>query len=117
MFYRLWPYTDYLAGSVGFPPNNQLLLRLVTEEAAVNALEYSAKDGQHIIEVFWYITKEEFVISVKQPGPTFKIEKQEQMNNGPRGRGLQLILHIMDEVWLEQEEGDWVTLYMKKYVK
>ena len=39
------------------------------------------------------------------------------MNDGPRGRGLQLILHIMDEVWLEQEEGDRVTLYMKKFVK
>ena len=57
------------------------------------------------------------MISVNQPGPSFKIIKEEQMNDGPRGRGLQLILHIMDEVWLEQEEVDRVTLYMKKYVK
>ena len=57
------------------------------------------------------------MISVNQPGPTFKIIKEEQMNDGQRGRGLQLILHIMDEVWLEQEEADRVTLYMKKFVK
>ena len=110
-------YTDYLAGSLGFLPNDQLLLRLVTEEAVVNALEYSVRDGQDVVEVFWNISNEEFVISVKQPGPSFKIIKEEQMNDGPRGRGLQLILHIMDEVWLEQEEVDRVTLYMKKFVK
>lgn len=110
-------YTDYLAGSLGFLPNDQLLLRLVTEEAVVNALEYSAKNDQHEIEVFWYSSNEEFVISIKQPGPAFKIEKQENVNYGHRGRGLQLILHIMDEVWLEQEEENRVTLYMKKYVK
>ena len=110
-------YTDYLAGSVGFLPNKQLLLRLITEEAIVNALEYSVKDAQHKIEVFWSITNEEFLISVKQSGPAFKIEKQETINYGKRGRGLQLILHIMDEVWLEQEEGNKFTLHMKKYIK
>ena len=57
-------YTDYLAGSLGFLLNDQLLLRLVTEEAIVNALEYSVKDGQDVVEVFWNISNEEFVISV-----------------------------------------------------
>lgn len=110
-------YTDYLAGSVGFLPNDQLLLRLVTEEAVVNALEYSVKDEDDAVEIFWNVSNTEFVIYVKQKGPAFTIEERDQMNYGQRGRGLQLIIHIMDEVWLEQEEGNTIILYMKKSIK
>jgi serine/threonine-protein kinase RsbW len=114
---RAMECTDHLAQSLGYLSNEQLLLRLVTEEAVVNALEYSAKDEQHVVEINWSISNKEFVISVQQPGIFFNINKNKEINYGQRGRGVQLILNIMDEVWLEQEEVDTITLHMRKYIQ
>lgn len=110
-------YTDQLAGNLGFLPVDQLLLCLVTEEALVNAREYSVKDGQNQVGIYWHILDNELIISVKQPGGLFKITKNEEMNYGLHGRGLQLILTIMDEVWLEEEAINQISLCMKKVVK
>ena len=110
-------WTEKYAKSIGFLHTDQLLLRLVTEEAIVNAREYSSKDGQNEVKVNWYFKHKVLVISVKQLGAFYSINKQEDINYGLRGRGLQLILNIMEEVWLEQEEKNKITLHMKKCLK
>ena len=107
-------WTGKLAESLGFLHTDQLLLRLVTEEAIVNAREYSSKNGQNEVKINWDFTHKVLVISVKQLGAFYSINKKEDINYGLRGRGLQLILNIMEEVWLEQEGTNRITLYMKK---
>lgn len=61
----------------------------------------------------WKEQTDRLIISVKHKGSNFTIEKNDHVNTGPRGRGMQLILNIMDKVWLEQE-GQFITLYMEK---
>jgi serine/threonine-protein kinase RsbW len=109
-------YTGHLVQGLGFLPNDQLLLRLVTEEAVVNAKEYSEKNGDPLVEVGWNVSEHELLISVKQRGCFFTISKKDEINVGSRGRGLQLILSIMDDVWLEKNGENRITLHMKKYL-
>lgn len=113
---RAMECTDQLAEDLGFMPTDQLLLRLVTEEAIVNARTYSIQDQQNQIRIYWCILKKDMIISVKQLGAFFTINKQEEINYGLDGRGLQLIVNIMDEVWIEQEPVNYVILHMKKSV-
>lgn len=107
--------TNHLAEEVGFLPNEQILLCLVTEEAIVNALEHSTTVESENVEVTWRTTNAFFQMTVKQKGKIFSIAKSEDINYRSRGRGLQLILEIMDKVWLEEDEGG-VTLFMQKGV-
>ncbi len=108
-------YTEYLAKSLGFLLEVQLRLCLVTEEALVNAMEYGTTEEQQFVEIKWQSTADSLVMKVKQKGNSFPLEINENINYGSRGRGLQLILSIMDEVWLTAEE-DYITLCMKKTV-
>ncbi|RUL50498.1 ATP-binding protein [Lysinibacillus antri] len=104
-------HTSEIANKLGCLPNEQILLSLVTEESLVNALEYGEDD---LVKMYWACSDKELEICIKQKGKMYKIEKSDQLNYGNRGRGLQLILNIMNEVWLEQEEEDNIALYMKK---
>lgn len=109
-------YTNLLAESIGFSPKEQILLRLVTEEALVNALEHGSTDKHGEVEVAWEIEKKTIELAVKQEGHFFKLESLEPSTFALRGRGLSLILGIMDRVWLEEESGK-VILYMRKHFK
>lgn len=102
--------TSRLAKSLGFLPNDQILLRLAVEEAIVNALEYGDDDT---IDIMWKSHDENLIISVKQDGIPFIINREETINYNSRGRGLQLIVNIMDEVKVVQD-GKKVILQMKK---
>ncbi|SOC13376.1 serine/threonine-protein kinase RsbW [Ureibacillus xyleni] len=103
-------YTSDLARKLGYLDNDQLFLCLVTEESLVNALEYGENNS---IEIQWKRFEQELEICIKQHGKMFHFEKSDELNFGSRGRGMQLILNIMDEVWLE-EAGETIILHMKK---
>ena len=105
-------YTSSSTNQLGYSNKIQTLLCLVTEESLVNALEHGAKAS---IEVFWNISYNEFLLEVKQSGPLFAIERRDELNVSSSGRGIQLILNIMDEVWLNQEDDNSFKLNMKKY--
>ncbi|SFA50545.1 serine/threonine-protein kinase RsbW [Parageobacillus thermantarcticus] len=106
--------TEQIASEMGFLPRECLFLRLATEEACMNAYEYCQKTNQLPFEVFWKCGKEKLVIVVKQHGKKFDITRRDVVNKGSRGRGLQLIIHIVDHVYLEQK-GNNVLFYMCKY--
>ncbi|MCP1145762.1 ATP-binding protein [Lysinibacillus endophyticus] len=103
-------YTSDLAQQLGYLEKEQLFLCLVTEETLVNALEYGEGNS---IEILWNTSEEELEICIKQKGKLFHFEKSDKLNYGSRGRGMQLILNIMDDVWLE-EVGEMIILHMKK---
>jgi serine/threonine-protein kinase RsbW len=106
--------TEELSGVLGFSPRDRLFLRLATEEACTNAYEYCQKTSQEYFLVFWKVYEKRLTICVKHQGPLFKVEKKDEINTSPRGRGLQLILNIMDHVQvLKQEEN--VLFFMHKY--
>lgn len=108
--------TAELAESMGFPPKEQTLLSLVTEEALANAWEHGRSTESSLIEVDWMINGYALQLAIKQKGKRFKLETPEISSVSLRGRGLQLIKNIMDEVWLE-EENEMVVLHMKKQNK
>lgn len=109
--------TVLLAEQLAISSNEQLLLSLVTEEALVNALEYCDTLGEKFVSIQWDITNRVFNIAVTQYGIMYPIEKKDEINYSNRGRGLQLILHIMDRVWLEQVNEHKVTLHMQKHLE
>lgn len=109
-------YTDYLAERIGFPPKDQSLLRLVTEEAVVNAWEHGSSSGEPYVKVEWQVNENGLQICVIQKGNEFTLEKKEKFDYSLRGRGLHLIMNIMDKVWLEKK-GKFVNLFMRKSVR
>lgn len=108
-------YTRQLSESLGYSTTEQVLFSLVTEEALVNALEHCGQRDETNITIYWCTLQKSFEIAVTQPGAMFYLEKQKDVNTGNRGRGLQLILNIMDDVWLERQEGNIVMLHMIKH--
>ncbi len=56
------------------------------------------------------------MIIVKQRGGCFSVAQTDVVNTGPRGRGLQLITHIVDDVYVKQA-GNNVLFCMCKCKK
>ncbi|WP_339232682.1 ATP-binding protein [Geobacillus sp. FSL W8-0032] len=108
--------TEELAERMGFLPCDCLFLRLATEEACMNAYEYCQKVQKLPFRVFWKIDEGQLMIVVKQQGGCFSITNHDTVNTGPRGRGLQLIAHIVDDVYVKQE-GNNVLFCMCKCKK
>jgi len=108
--------TEQLANEIGFLPRDCLFLRLATEEACTNAYEYCQKTGRLPFRIFWKIDTSQFTIIVKQRGGCFSVAKTDNVNTGARGRGLQLIAHIVDEVFVKRT-GNNVLLCMCKCKK
>jgi serine/threonine-protein kinase RsbW len=106
--------TEQIASDMGFSPHDCLFLRLATEEACTNAYEYCQKMNQLPFQVFWERENQHLTIVVQQRGKKFAIARKGGINRGPRGRGLQLITHIVDRVYVKQE-GNHVLFYMCKY--
>jgi serine/threonine-protein kinase RsbW len=106
--------TEQIASDMGFLPRDCLFLRLATEEACTNAYEYCQKTNQLPFQVFWQRENHYLTIVVQQRGKKFAIARKGGINRGPRGRGLQLITHIVDHVYVKQE-GNHVLFYMCKY--
>ncbi|TLS32555.1 ATP-binding protein [Geobacillus thermoleovorans] len=108
--------TEELAKRMGFLPRDCLFLRLATEEACTNAYEYCQKTRKLPFRIFWKIDTRQFMIIVKQRGGCFSVAQTDVVNTGPRGRGLQLITHIVDDVYVKQA-GNNVLFCMCKCKK
>jgi serine/threonine-protein kinase RsbW len=108
--------TEQIASDMGFSPRDCLFLRLATEEACTNAYEYCQKTNQLPFKVFWKREGQHLIIVVKQRGKKFAIKRKDEVNRGSRGRGLQLITHIVDHVYVKQKEN-YVLFYMCKCKK
>lgn len=108
--------TDVIAKKVGFLHDDILFLRLVTEEASMNAYEYCQKTNQHGFWIHWDDkAKDYLVICIKHQGKKYPITPMVEANRGLRGRGLHLIVNLMDFVQVE-ENGEYVELVIKKYI-
>ncbi|WP_204524676.1 ATP-binding protein [Litchfieldia alkalitelluris] len=105
--------TKQLARERGFSENIVMKLQLVTEEASTNAYEYCAKHGLDSHIVIWNITNSTFELIVRQKGSVFPIVQENDLKSGMRGRGLKLIVSLMDQVEV-REQGEFIELYMKK---
>jgi len=108
--------TDEIANEMGFIHYDILFLRLVTEEACMNAYEYCQKTNQQGFWIYWdHYQKDSLSIFIKHRGKKFVIAPMIEAIRGLRGRGLQLILNLMDFVQV-QENGEYVELVMRKYI-
>ncbi len=108
--------TNKIANEMGFIHYDILFLRLVTEEACMNAYEYCQKTNQEGFWICWdHNHKDSLSIFIKHRGKKFVIAPMTEVNRGLRGRGLQLILNLMDYVQV-QENGEYVELVMRKYI-
>lgn len=107
-------YMGQLAETISNQMTDRVLLPLVVEEALVNALEYGAKQEQLAVSIEWAVSDEYLEIAVQQVGASFEVKQSTSVNTGTRGRGLQLILHIMDEVNVVETAHGTVVLQMRK---
>lgn len=109
-------FTEKIASRIGFHSNDRLLLKLITEEACMNAYEYCKTTKQNHFHIYWFHIKEELTILIIHKGENFRIDlNHDEVNYGPRGRGLQLIVNIMDQVDV-QVHGEYIEFSMKKYL-
>jgi len=115
--YQAMGITDETAQKMGFPQYDILFLRLVTEEACMNAYEYCQNTKQPGFLIGWETHNDEsLTIFIKHRGKKFNVNVlNNEVNQGLRGRGLQLIVNLMDHVHVE-ENGEYVELIMRKYV-
>lgn len=108
--------TEEIAEKIGFLHDDILFLRLVTEEGCMNAYEYCQKTDQHGFWIYWDDkTKDYLDICIKHRGKKYTITPMVEANRGLRGRGLHLIVNLMDYVQV-QENGEYVELVMRKYI-
>lgn len=113
---RAMQITAIEAAKAGFDPGQVALLQLATEEACANASEYAQTDKDPIF-VTWRACGGSFTITVRQTGHPFPLAypPRPEANTGARGRGLLLILHVMDEV-KQLRRHPYVYLRMVKSV-
>lgn len=104
--------TVELAKQTGFSDEESTFLKLVTEEACVNAFENYGKKFE-----FRCGTDRTFfeIVLTQAGGGLFNIELNQEtsINQSLRGRGLQLIRELMDEVTIDRQ-GERVVFSMKK---
>lgn len=108
--------TDKCSNLMSFDPKEKLFLKLATEEACMNAYEYCVKHGHLSIKVCWNVNEDGLTINIVHKGEVFPIERKDkdEVNVGLRGRGLQIIQNIMDNVCVNQRE-EKVCFSMLKY--
>ncbi|WP_458412044.1 ATP-binding protein [Schinkia sp. CFF1] len=108
--------TDRIARVSGFLHNERIFLRLVTEESCMNAFEYCQNTNQSGFLIGWDKSQgDSLTIFIKHKGKKYNITpRTNEANRGLHGRGLLLIVNLMDKVFIE-ENGEYVTLLMRKY--
>ncbi|WP_167568911.1 ATP-binding protein [Brevibacillus migulae] len=106
--------TERIAREMAFPASEILYLRLVTEEACTNAFEHYSSVQTLPYEVRWQIHPDRLEIMIRECGQLFSLPAGGTLNpQSLRGRGLPLILHLMDEVNVRQEET-YIEFTMRK---
>ncbi|MCD8501288.1 MAG: STAS domain-containing protein [Bacillaceae bacterium] len=99
--------------NVGFIEKDATLIQLATEEACMNAYEYCHSAEVDNFTVTYLFSHQQCIIDIFHRGEIFEVRYTNEINYGLRGRGLQLITSIMDEVNVEQK-GKNVHLVMVK---
>lgn len=114
---RAMQITAIEAAKAGFEEDQIVLLQLATEEACANACEY-AQAGNDPVFVTWREHEGSFMITVRQTGHPFPLEVPQWtgVNTSARGRGLLLILYLMDEV-RQLRRHPYVYLRMAKSMR
>ena len=95
---------------------NQIKTALI--EACLNAAEHSDSPDRKIYQKFT-LTEEGLVITVANKGNRFELDQEKAAMPGHaarRGRGLQIIRALMDDVHFETTD-DGASLVMSKYLK
>lgn len=105
---------EHDALETGFDHKDSLFIKLATEEACINAWEYCKSKNYSTFSVAWKKRIGTFLeVIVSHKGEKFEINQDECVNKGARGRGLQLILAIMDIVKVDKCLHN-VYMYMRK---
>lgn len=102
-----------LAVEQGFSYNSVLKIQLATEEACTNAYEYSRNRNQASCAVKWKASPDYLEVIVRQEGAAFSLRQPENVVMGQRGRGITLILNLMDFVEMRENKG-FIELIMRK---
>lgn len=90
-------------------------LQLVTEESCYNAYEYCKENQKQYFSFSWTINEKSLILTVYHEGELFEVKINEAVNLGSRGRGLQLISNLMDDVQVRMKENI-VQLVMIKHL-
>ncbi|USB31748.1 ATP-binding protein [Paenibacillus sp. YPG26] len=107
--------TANLARKCGCSYPQTLKLQLVTEEACMNAYEYCQEQTHSSFQICWSFRNKKFEIVVRQTGGTITLLQKNDVNVGLRGRGLTLILSLLDQVEV-RKVNQFVELYMMKEI-
>lgn len=111
--YNAMNITRDFACSVGFTNEQILYLVLVTEEACTNSLKHG--DTNVPPTIHWRLNENDFEMRIIQYGSNdFEIAPKNELNDSKSGRGLQIILFLMDEVKLEKNENS-ICLVLRKF--
>ncbi|HJV44202.1 MAG TPA: ATP-binding protein [Bacillota bacterium] len=105
--------TKWLAKRCGFEDRDILFLQLAVEEACTNAYTHGKTGGE--IKICWYEEPDGIHMEIAQEGKPFDFQRSDMVNVGEHGRGLYLIYHFMDKVWVHEEEQSF-QFHMKKYL-
>lgn len=111
--YNAIKLTEKLALDHGFSFRDAMKLQLVTEEACTNSFEYCLRENIPSFSVKWKLAEGSAEITVRQRGCVFPLAQREETGLGLRGRGITLILNLMDKVEV-REDSEYVELYMRK---
>lgn len=87
-------------------------ITLATNEAVANAIEHGSTGPDSVVRISYRCVKGNFVVKVKDTG---RFSKVINMNNGDyRGRGIMLMLALMDRVAFDETpQGTEVSLIKK----
>ncbi|OCA81955.1 hypothetical protein A8F95_14665 [Bacillus wudalianchiensis] len=107
--------TEELANEQEFSIHDVIKMRLATEEACTNSYEYCRAKGMSYFLIKWSATPSLIEITVRQKGKaSFPLIEQADVNTGLRGRGIALMVHLMDKVEIRRRKN-CVELYMNKW--
>ena len=113
---------EEVAKKAGFDEDTVSQIKMATIEACINAFEHSrVKDGKVSIKVF--VERDRLVICVQNEGKVFDISAVARpdidhriKSPDKRGRGIELMKGLMDEISFENVNGG-TKLVMVKYIK
>jgi anti-sigma regulatory factor (Ser/Thr protein kinase) len=87
-------------------------ITLATNEAVANAIEHGSARADSIVKVSYRCVKGNFIVKVKDTGRFSKVINMN--NNGYRGRGIMLMLALMDRVAFDETPQGTEVYLIKK---
>lgn len=98
-----------------FDPDSIGEVKVAVGEACANAMEHGSPEGKkNKISVVCQCADGSFMVEVVDEGRFKRTLRPENGRHGPRGRGIFLMLALMDKVVIDEgEDGTTVRLYRK----